>query len=334
MIRRNGFTLVELLVVIAIIGILVALLLPAVQAAREAARRVHCQNNFKQVGLALHNYLSAQRTFPPGAIFSRFSDPKSPGIATKLGLNYNGFGWSAFVLPFAEFADVTSMIDNWRDYGHQPGSWQAVGQLVPMYVCPSNASSTTWVECCGGTVMHDGISEQDLRVTAMAGVADSEYALMSTSANSYQPTYQPTSVGNGILFNLSKIQAKHVTDGMSNTLAVGEVTGGLGPDGGGSGKLVDMGWAWATRNVQSTRLGINPAGSVPGGRNDSLQPFDGGGGNRHVQVYDETGFSSFHSGGCYFTFADGHVEFLGQDINQAVLQALATRAGDEVDLVR
>ena len=92
--KRRAFTLVELLVVIAIIGVLVALLLPAIQAAREAARRSQCKNNLKQIGLALHNYESARRTFPPGFV-SRAATTNGPGIGP-------GWGWAAHILPYLE----------------------------------------------------------------------------------------------------------------------------------------------------------------------------------------------------------------------------------------
>jgi len=100
--RRSGFTLVELLVVIAIIGILVALLLPAIQAAREAARRTQCTNNLKQVALGLHNYHDTYQVFPPGFVDS------NPAYNTAIDVqnNLNGLAWSALILPFVEMAPL------------------------------------------------------------------------------------------------------------------------------------------------------------------------------------------------------------------------------------
>src|SRR5882757_4515834 len=96
--KRQAFTLVELLVVIAIIGVLVALLLPAIQAAREAARRSQCKNNLKQIGLALHNYESARRSFPPGFV-SRATTTNGPGFGP-------GWGWAAHILPHLEESNL------------------------------------------------------------------------------------------------------------------------------------------------------------------------------------------------------------------------------------
>ena len=106
---RIGFTLVELLIVIAIIGILIALLLPAVQAAREAARRAQCAGNFKQVGVALHNYHSAHETFPAGYI--QLDPRRDPACGPVARSFYNGWGWGTFLLPFLEQQQVYDMID-------------------------------------------------------------------------------------------------------------------------------------------------------------------------------------------------------------------------------
>jgi prepilin-type N-terminal cleavage/methylation domain-containing protein len=139
--RRAGFTLVELLVVIAIIGILVGLLLPAVQAAREAARRMSCTNNLKQIGLSLHNYESALKTFPPSTV-------SVGGSATQ--------PWSAqaFLLPYLEGGNITSRID--YNAGYHAGTNKAnfppngVATLrVPVYMCPSEANDRPRLDANG-----------------------------------------------------------------------------------------------------------------------------------------------------------------------------------------
>jgi prepilin-type N-terminal cleavage/methylation domain-containing protein/prepilin-type processing-associated H-X9-DG protein len=355
--KRRGFTLVELLVVIAIIGVLVALLLPAVQAAREAARRNQCSNNFKQVGLALQNHLDAKKVLPPGGQFSRiaiesFANAQArafPGHVCNNSTtctNFNGLAWSAFILPYLEESATYDLIDDWTSYqsgfigfsNPVTGSWAAAGKLVPAYLCPSDSSTPSlWGDCCS-TVGHNGKDEQDLRISNVAGVADSDFSQASrtgivlqfiptagsSTPSGYDPWYQERTVGNGVLFNWSKIRSKNVTDGMSQTVAVGEVTGALGSAG------TDRGWNWITRNVQDMREGINPPGSLPGGLNLSVDPLDGDGGNPETELREDFGFSSFHPGGCHFVFLDGHVEFVNEDINKAVLQAKATRTGGEV----
>ncbi|MEZ6069100.1 MAG: DUF1559 domain-containing protein [Pirellulales bacterium] len=128
--RRAAFTLVELLVVIAIIGILIALLLPAVQAAREAARLSSCQNNMKQIGIALHSYHSVHKTFPPGAM---------GGIPNSDMPSGNGAGWTGFILPGIELQTLYDMID-WNDAAvwNMGPNHEVVKTVIPTYRCPTS----------------------------------------------------------------------------------------------------------------------------------------------------------------------------------------------------
>ena len=129
--RRCGFTLIELLVVIAIIGTLLGLLLPAVQAAREAARRATCLNNMKQIGLALHSHLDANRVFPPSSTSDVdqggwIVDPKSQNIHS----------WRTLILPYLELSSLTRQF-NFGVSAFDPSNLPAASQLVPYYRCPS-----------------------------------------------------------------------------------------------------------------------------------------------------------------------------------------------------
>lgn len=128
-VSARGFTLVELLVVIAIIGVLVGLLLPAVQAAREAMRRASCQNNLHQIGLALHNYHAAHNKFPPGAIEVRPQFPNGKQLA-----------WSAFVLPFMEQSGLHEQID-FKLAFDAPENEPAAATILPGFLCPSTPRS-------------------------------------------------------------------------------------------------------------------------------------------------------------------------------------------------
>lgn len=319
--RTSAFTLVELLVVIAIIGILVALLLPAVQSARESARRSTCLNQFKQVALGLQNYHSTHKAFPPGTKFHRSSASSSCKEAPTEPGDYQGLGWGFFILPYIEQQAVYDQFD--KDHPTNPLyatlSWEASANLVPIYICPTEINDTNWVDCCSNRG-HFGSESSDWRPSNMAGVADSVRAQCWL--------YQPTTLGRGILYNYSKTKVAKITDGTSNTLIIGEVTSALGVD--GSGNEVWVGHSWVSRNVSDVSEGINGPNTLPGGRDDKIDPLDGDGGNRHDEMHRENQFSSYHPGGAMFAYADGSATLLNEDMSTEVLRAMATRADGEV----
>lgn len=304
----GGFTLVELLVVIAIIGILVALLLPAVQSAREAARRSQCQNNFHQIGVALHNYHSTHGSFPEGQI-------------NDLTPYYHAPGWGAKLLPYIEQTTAFEGFSNPAGNIVEPGMREVGGLLVEAFLCPSDRADTTWVEVSSGFNNGPGPND-DYRRSNMAGVAGAfQWYKQGTLS-------QGRKDARGMLINKRALKVKDCTDGTSNTVIVGEVTGGRGlhPQFGEA----YIGHTWIGWNLQDVSRGINPFSSVPGGRNEGLNPFnDNPPLTRHHEFYREVGFSSFHPGGCHFSFTDGSVRFLNEDINQDLLHAYSTRADGE-----
>jgi prepilin-type N-terminal cleavage/methylation domain-containing protein len=311
--RRGAFTLVELLVVIAIIGILIALLLPAVQAAREAARRIQCANHFKQIGVALHNYHSTYKCFPAGMRIYSYG-----------GSYYNwGFPWTLMILPYAEETYVTDQIDYNNPYWVQ--SHRILGPIVVgMYACPTDPNGGAWIETSSGWHMGDSPTE-DERACSVVGVADS---INWSIADPNRPK-DPRPDGNGMIYGNSFVPIRDVTDGTSHTLMAGEMTGARGThpnQGPGYFQHFMLG-----PTVQDTADGINGPGTVPGGRDDTPGGdwIDGDGGNRHVELFHEIGFSSFHPGGCHFVLADGSVHFIVEEIDQAILAALTTRQGEE-----
>ena len=328
----RGFTLVELLVVIAIIGVLVALLLPAVQAAREAARRSQCANNFKQVGLGLHNFSSARKRFPPGDIYASTSNWPPGGAGSscgpiptivapnRVGSYHDGYGWSFFILPFVEEETLYSQFD--LNMGASTGSnFKLCAIPIKAYQCPDDPQAGTMVHTTGGN-QNGTDPREDQQHTSMCAVADSfdhmcgfpihrKYgATNSNSSNSGISEFSDSAFG-----NLEGARPAHISDGLSKTLFVGEVLGG------GAGTY--QGHFWTTHNMLDTADGINGASTVIGG---AWPLVNSNGSNNNCR---DTGFSSFHPGGCHFVFGDGHVQFLSENIAQNILVALTTRAGNE-----
>ncbi len=290
--KSRAFTLVELLVVITIIGILIALLLPAVQSAREAARRMQCANNFKQVGLAMHNYHATHGTFPPGVIYPSF------------------FGWSAFILPYIEQEAAYELINfSAASYFVNDGTREGSSTRIEGYLCPSDPQGGELVRCCSGGHSSQGTHDnEDVRQTNMAGVSDSE---------DHGVVPREFSQANGMMARNEGCRIADVIDGTSNTLMIGEVTG--------AGRGSYDAHFWVSWNWSDTCDGVNGPFTVPGGAwPDTPPPTSGCFGMYY------TGFSSFHPGGCHFTLADGSVQFLSENIAQNVLTDLTTRNGGEV----
>lgn len=180
---RAGFTLVELLVVLAIIGILIGLLLPAVQSVREASRRMQCQNNLRQIGLALHNYHAAFRKFPPGGIEVRpeFADGKQ-------------FAWSAFLLPFLEQSAVYVLIDFDRPFD-DPVNDEAAASVIETFLCPSTSRLK--------------LQSRGRGVTDYGGIYGERIF-----TNNQPPR--------GVMIHDKAIRFRDISDGTSRTLAVSE----------------------------------------------------------------------------------------------------------------
>ncbi len=299
---RRGFTLVELLVVIAIIGILVALLLPAVQAARESARRAQCLNNFKQVGLACQNYLANKKTFPIGVKMWERGGCNNPEDKPS----YSGFSWSAYILPYMEEESVYDRMDLTREYAiRTPPNYQMGATFIQSYLCPSSPTRPGLVGCCTGPYPGNSKNDaEDLAVTHIVGVSDS-ISWACRSSGTLGATEWPKNDADGMLYHLSTVGVEKVTDGTSHTLLVGEVVSGL--DG------TYAGYFWPTWNVLHTRNGIN-----------AMRP------DNFTWLQAVGSFGSSHVAGCHFAFADGSSHFVSENVHPLVLAALTTRAGGEV----
>ena len=302
--RRRAFTLIELLVVIGIIAVLIGLLLPAVQKVREAAGRIKCQNNLKQIGLALHHYHDSNGTFPPGTV-----GPQA-GVAGTSGLTSHGFG--TYVLPYLEqeplFREYRWDV-SWYHSSNQP----AVNRQLRVWQCPS-AEANRVMDGLLPTVAPP--SENTFSGTAAcgdyAGIKGIDPALASSGLIDRTNSYD------GILQANRTTCIAEITDGASNTILVAECAGR--PILWRAGKPVPgvmlNGGPWASRGLMFGR------GSTQDGTafNDRCV----------INCTNDREVYSFHPGGAHVMFADGHVHFLKATIDIRVFARLVTRAGGEV----
>lgn len=300
---RPGFTIIELLVVISIIAILIALLLPAVQQAREAARRVACKNNLKQIGLALHNYESTYRLLPPGYIH-RFG----PSGSSARRANHAGLAWGAMLLPYLEQGDLYRTIDPnvpvWDDVNLVPRETH-----LPVMLCPSDTYSSI------GFVIREETS------TRIEQYAASTYAANwgpSTDAINLDDTPRRS---RGVFYRNSNTRVRDVVDGLSNTLAIGERTNGPIPTDGpvGSGhEFFENAWFAAAREI--TDYADDHGHMVL--FETQFRPNQPGG--------DDKGISAPHQGMAQFLLCDGSVRAISANVNADIYNALGTINGGEV----
>jgi len=308
----RGFTLVELLVVIVIIGVLVGLLLPAVQAAREAARRIQCSNNLKQMGLALHNYESTYRTFPPGFI-SRVTGTWPGGGNDPIP--EAGPGWSAFamILPNMELGTLHSSI-NFGLPISAPANRSARSTKVPAYQCPSDS----WDEPV--SVWPNALGIRDLAPSSYVGCLGGGNP---ANAPRYSAMYEETPF-NGMFHRNQAIRHSQITDGTSNTIGFGERASMFTPNG----------WAGVIPNAQtvfSPRVAQSRGQTVgqtvrPAITMATLHVRTSG---PNAPTGSPGGFWSPHTGGCQFLLMDGSIHTISTDVDMQVYRAMAGRNDGE-----
>jgi prepilin-type N-terminal cleavage/methylation domain-containing protein/prepilin-type processing-associated H-X9-DG protein len=295
--RRSGFTLIELLVVIAIIGVLIGLLLPAIQKVREAANRMACANNLKQVGLALHNFENAHGRFPPGAVDGPF--PQA-GITTP-----TRHGWVAFVLPYLEQQAVYNQY-RWDVSAGQPGQQAAETIQLKVLQCPSAQPNRL------------------LNVAAYPGltVACGDYFAI-TSVNPVLADLEYIDrVGNYQSAMAVNFMARitDLTDGTSQTILIAEDA--------------DRPRVWQAGRYMPNQAGACGGWAAPAGCQIELKgsTFDGvtRPGPCAINCTNQKEVYSLHPGGANLLFADGSVHFLKQTMVIRVFARLVTRAGGEV----
>lgn len=291
---RRGFTLVELLVVIAIIGILIALLLPAVQAAREAARRSQCTNNLKQIGLGLHNYHSATKAFPPGWVRTHgtSADPDDPSWA-----------WSVSVLPYMEQQPLYQRLNASKvtmSYVFK-NDLAALQTAVSTYMCPSDTAA--------GTPPGTNPNRTFLKVGSLTFNPAVAIGLSNYPGNGGNQ-------GDTGLFqeNLSMTMTD-IQDGTSSTLAVGERMSPLiktpsnnPPNDGGYAAL------WAGLDQVANEMINQPGGTQGCVRGYTYYRMPDGYSNTGTD-WPDLAFSSMHPGGANFLLCDGSVRFISNTIN-------------------
>lgn len=313
--RRSsaGFTLVELLVVIAIIGILIALLLPAVQAAREAARRLQCMNNLKQITLAIVNYEAAFDVFPPGHVGVNVNNMGAVGVST---------GTFVLLLPQLELQNVYSMFDfntgPWGvggDLSWVVGNKDAIVQRPAVFVCPSDPSTPLVVPLAASGYYTDNHPAATGSYATCAGSLDANVYGINKIKND----------NDGVFFYYVCMQVRDITDGLSETLFTGEVQNADGSYVRPGGSPIETAtynfWSKNTRLRDCSRETWAPMNTPPG----DPPYYNAPGGTK-----DNGAFGSYHPGGANFGFGDGHVTFLSENIDMFVYRAMSTRAGDEV----
>jgi len=299
-VSRGGFTLIELLVVIAIIGVLIAILLPAIQAARESARRSTCLSNLKQIGIGMHNYLTANKTFPPGQ--AKFA-PDAPTYA-----------WSAYFLDFIEEQGIQSLI-NFKLPLTDSTNLDGTTQIIPLYLCPSTFSIDV-ARDAEGHIKEDIDGNGSIDSLKGGGLACIDYGGMGGPSNTLRwPPVTGTRYKNneGVLVNITggmcspRYGPKHITDGMSKTLLVVEASG-RGLDGGVIGGNIDGAWA-SGENTMRTKGTINKKRATPA---------------------DWEEIFSDHPGGAQVLLCDGSARFMPENTAVYVVGAFASRRSAEL----
>lgn len=341
--RWSGFTLVELLVVIAIIGVLVGLLLPAVQAARESARRLSCTNNLKNVGLSCLNYESARGELPPSSTISETRQQ-------------SGLGWPVLILPYVEQASVSQQAIDRYTNGLDDAYGSAMDDLnqlrLPAYLCPSDSELPNQQEKFGNAdrkgMSYSGVAGSYFARTGVcpADRDNEHYCVSSNPTGLFGPNNY-----DGLMIQGDGVELREATDGQSNTLLLGERTYQI--------RAWMIGAYWLEPTLPKQVRGqpkVNPVGPQPSTAHFSSKnltdlyplnhdPFSGAykdhrndlgdrpeipDGTPKVISVNDLPFASRHPGGVNFARGDGSVSFLSDSMDVATLLALGSRNGGEV----
>jgi prepilin-type N-terminal cleavage/methylation domain-containing protein/prepilin-type processing-associated H-X9-DG protein len=307
----SGFTLIELLVVIAIIGMLVSLLLPAVQAAREQARRIACQNNLKQIGLALAQYANRHGGFPPGYV--SLWDPLQRQETGP------GWGWASMIMPELEQQPLANNIQ-FESTLSLPSQLTVRTALLSVFLCPADWMAHTWTASSGETWIY------------MGKVYSTSQPICDVAGANYVGVFgigEPGVDGNGVFYRGSFTRWSAIPDGLGQTLCVGERSTNLNL---GRGQATWVGavpgatfWSCAPSPFDpdsGTCVREDGSGMILGHTGEGHGPGDPHG--------DVNQFLSRHGHGSHFVYCDGHVRFLRNEMDYRTYKALSTRAGGEL----
>ncbi len=313
--KASGFTLIELLVVVAIVGILISLLLPAVQQVRESVRRTACQNNLRQVGLAIANHESARQLLPPGRLGCDDQGETVSIQACELSLTSQEKNGASGFIPLLSFLELASLEDQlavnagglwnrdvddltwWRDC---PEKGEAILHELPVLWCPSETG--------------ERVSEVYQPVIS----ATSTYAFSTGSLGPSHMVQITKYDNNGAFIYKTPRTLAEIEDGLSNTFLVGEVTR---PDIWESSNI----WSYAIANSDCLRTTDNPLNTRPG-----VGDAPGEGSPIDAIERRNGAFSSSHPNGALFLFGDSHVAFVPDSIELETYQGLSTISGAEV----
>ncbi len=321
--KRAGFTLVELLVVIAIIGVMVGLLLPAVQAAREAARRMSCQNQMKQLALALHTFHDANGQFPHG-VEGQVSPKASPSNPNPNPTAYvAGTSWLVYILPFIEQQALYEMYDFGVAHNHANNA--PIGNtVVQANYCPSGPAPSKYTDPNGGGV-NGNPPPHYIGVMGPAGIVSP--AVVSYNGQDFPYTVGDPAVNgawsvHGVLTHFRSqpgsanstnrvVKFSNIVDGTSNTLVIGE-----------RAVVLPLGQANDYRSwIRGNNGGTSASKNVTYPINSTN--YNGSNNFNHIS------FGSQHPGGCQFGLGDGSVRFLSDSINLQLYQVIASMDGSE-----
>jgi prepilin-type N-terminal cleavage/methylation domain-containing protein/prepilin-type processing-associated H-X9-DG protein len=301
--RLRGFTLIELLVVIAIISVLIGLLLPAVQNARAAARRLQCANSLKQIGLAMHSYHSDHNIFPPGYLSQTVNNqPNSAEIGP-------GWAWGTLILNQIEQRPLYNAV-NFSLQITQPASLTVRTAVLATYLCPSSVPGS------GAITLRDQGNN----------VLVSDLSAGNYVASAGQWEVEEFAAGNnGVFYRNSNIGMRDITDGSSSTLLGGER----------SRNVADSTWVGAIPGAQSCTKPNWPrqdceTSNVMVLAHTGPSPDERWIDAPNIKNAGADDYWSLHSGGCNFVFCDGSVRFIKETVNPHIFSFLSTRAGGEV----